>query len=492
MSTEPVPEIAPTVPSTEQGISVSTRPSWRRAWQPLRSRFARQFALAAVALGGLAAAGHFVGGFIGWWHLYEVTFHAGKPALQQSTTDAKSRKLPRLSIVVLPLTIDGSAEGGDWFTDSLVTDLTIELGRYSGAEVISRDTAFKYKGRAVDSKEVSRELGVRYVVQGTVRRDGERVRLSLTMVDGESGKQHWAQQFEMDRANLRQSLDEAAGEVGRSLNVQLLRSEGKRAAGLAPEEVQADDLAMQGWEVWYRGVSRENTLAALRLFEAAVARDPNSTRGWGGVGMANWMGAVTGWMPDRPAAIARLRFAADRLQVVDHNDFYTLLLRTYLAGLIRDYEGQLVAAAALLDRFPNYPNAHSLRGNALMALGRFDECVEPAKKAIRLGPRDSGVGTWNLGIANCHFMRGEYRQAAEHARLAVQGNPMAPLRHMTLAASLALDGRTEEARKVITEFRQGNPAYKAEDIAKGMGSDNPKVVEGRNRMIATVRELGLP
>jgi adenylate cyclase len=492
MSTEPIPEIVPPVPSTTQGISVPSHSRWRRSWQPLRSRFGRHFAIAAVALGGLAAVGHFVGGFIGWWHLYEVTMHAGKPVLQASTTDAKSRKLPRLSIVVLPLTSEGGAHDGDWFTDGLVTDLTIELGRYSGAEVISRDTAFRYKGRTVDPKEVSRELGVRYVVQGTVRRDGERVRLSLTMVDGESGKQHWAQQFEMDRANLRQSLDEVAGQVGRSLNVQLLRSEGKRAASLAPEEEQADDLAMQGWEISLRGTSRENMLGAQRLFEAAVARDPNSIRGWGGVGNVNWLGAVTGWMPDRPAAIARLRLAAERLQVIDQNDFYTLSLRTMLAGLVGDHEGQLVAAAAWLDRFPNYPHAHFYRGNTLMSLGRFEECIEPAKKAIRLGPLDPNVGTWNMSIANCHFMRGEYRQAAEHARLAVQGNPMAPLRHMTLAASLARDGRMEEARKVMTAFRQGNPEYKAQDITRGMPSDHPTFVEGRNRMIATVRELGLP
>jgi adenylate cyclase len=164
----------------------------------------------AVALGGLAAAGHFIGGFIGWWHLYEVTFLAGKPSLQASTTDAKSRKLPRLSIVVLPLVTKGDGKDSDWFTDVLSGDLANELGKLPGALVISRDTAFTYKGRAVDPREVLRELGVRYVVRGTVRRDGERVRLNLPMVDGESGTQHWAQQFAMDRTNLGKALDEVA------------------------------------------------------------------------------------------------------------------------------------------------------------------------------------------------------------------------------------------------------------------------------------------
>jgi adenylate cyclase len=121
--------------------------------------------MGAVAFGALAAGGHFVGGLIGWWHLYEVTLQAGKPSLQPSTTDAKSRKLPRLSIVVLPLTTEGGAQDGDWFTDNLSMDLTTELGRFSGALVIARDTAYKYKGKTVDPREVSRELGVRYVVR---------------------------------------------------------------------------------------------------------------------------------------------------------------------------------------------------------------------------------------------------------------------------------------------------------------------------------------
>jgi adenylate cyclase len=492
MSTEPVPEIMPPVPAGMQGVPVPSHSRWRRSWQPLRSRFGRQFAIAAVALGGLAAAGHFVGGFIGWWHLYEVTMHAGKPVLQASTTDAKSRKLPRLSIVVLPLTIEGSAQDGDWFTDVLSGDLTHEIGKFSGALVISRDTAFTYKGKAVDPREVSRELRVRYVVRGTVRRDGERVRLNLAMVDGESGTQHWSQQFDMERAKLAKALDEVVLQVGRSLSVQLYRSEGQRAAALKPEEMQADDLAMQGWSAMYRGLSRENLLEAQKLFEAAVAQDPKAVRAWGGIAYVYYVGVSTGWFPDREAAIRRVQFASDRLQVLDENDLMALVGRSNAAGITGDYEGQLRSATAFIERFPNNPNAHFNKGFALMNLGRFQECIEPAKQSIRLGPRDSGLGGWYMQIAACHFMRGEYGHAAERARDGVQANPNLPLPRLILAASLARQGRIEEGRAEVAAFRQRNPAYTAEFIGKVLSGNNPQFAEGRGRLQTTLRELGLP
>lgn len=481
---EPAAQVAPAI--------AAPVPWWQRPLKPFHSRFARYLAIGSVLLGGIAAGGHFIGGFIGWWHLYELTFHAGKPSLQASTTDAKSRKLPRLSIVMLPLASEGGGQEGDWLIDNLSSDLTTELGRFSGALVISRDTAFTYKGKTVDPREVSRELGVRYVVRGTVRRDGDSVRLNLSMVDGESGRQHWAQQFAMDRTSLGKSLDEVALQVGRSLSVQLYRSEGQRAATLKPEEVEADDLAMQGWNAYYRGLSRENLLEALQHFDAAVVKDPKSIRGWAGVAIANFIGAVTAWLPDREAASRRVQLAANTMQALDEGDVMTFLVRMFAAGLRRDYEAQLLAATALVERFPNNPNGHAGRGQALMNLGRFEECTEGPKQAIRIGPRDSNLGTWKLQIANCHFMRGEYSQAADHARAAIQANPNPPIRTLTLAASLARDGRAVEARQLVTDFRTRNPGYKAEDIARGLAGNNPRFAEGRNRMLATLRELGLP
>jgi tetratricopeptide (TPR) repeat protein len=131
------------------------------------------------------------------------------------------------------------------------------------------------------------------------------------------------------------------------------------------------------------------------------------------------------------------------------------------------------------------------RGLALMNLGRLEECVEPAKRALRLGPRDTFAGLWNWQIGTCHFMRGEYREAVQFARAAQQAGPRLPLPPLLLAASLAREGNTEEARRVVADFLARNPDYKTSQIELLMRSRHPRYVEGRERLIATLRELGM-
>ncbi|MEO8186369.1 MAG: winged helix-turn-helix domain-containing protein [Burkholderiaceae bacterium] len=202
-------------------------------------------------------------------------------------------EVPSLSLVVLPLKGDPGA-ADDWFADAITADLTASMGRMSGSFVIGRETAFTLKGKAVDPRDVARELGVRYVVHGSTRRDGDRVRLSLVMVDGESGAQQWSQELDAERAELERSIDDIVGQLARSLFVQLFHSVGDRAARLQPIEIVADDLALRGWSVYSRGLSAANLREALRLFEQALARDPNSVRALAGVTVANNFGVITG------------------------------------------------------------------------------------------------------------------------------------------------------------------------------------------------------
>lgn len=398
---------------------------------------------------------------------------------------------PPLSIVVLPLVSTGGEP--EWFTDALSNDLTLELGQVPGAFVISRDTAFSFKGRAIDPRTAARDLGVRYVVQGTVHRAGDEVRLRIAMVDGASGALQWSQQVDTDRARLAASLDEIAKQLSRSLSVQMYRSSGERAFLLKPDQVQADDFAMQGWAIYYRGFTPENLREAGRLFEAAVSRDPGSVRGWAGVAVANGVGAAINWVPDRAAAIDRLQEASDRLQTLDADSFFALLSKANLANLNGDNEGRLLIARAMVERYPSQPQSHFNLSQALTNLGQFDECVEPAKRAVRLGPRDVFVGVWNWHIGTCHFMRGDYVQAAQFARAARQAGPSLPLPPLLLAASLARAGNAAEARQIVADYMMRSPGYRASNIElQGMRSRHPSYVEGRNRMIETLHQLGMP
>ena len=466
---------------------------WRRLWSKLHSRFARQIALVAVAIGTFAAVGHFVGGMIGWWHAYEITFggHASDrtPALSKSPPARADVQ----SLVLLPLVDESEQRDGDWFADVLTSDLTAELSRMPSTLVISPYTARSYKGKTADPRDVARELGVRYVVHGRIRRDGERVRLDLQMVEGESGLQTWSQRVELDRSHLAGGLGDAALQVARSLNVQTYRSAGGKVAALEPHEVQADDLAMRGWAAWFRGIAPENIREAASLFDQAVERDPRSTRGLGGVAFAYRLGGQFGWLPDREAAMRKAEQAADRLREIDENDFFTLLARESVATGHGDWDALLAIVDTMLERFPSHAPSLGYRAMALTGLGRFDECLDAGKQALRIGPRDTLVGAWTFMIANCHFMRTEYLQAAEFARAAWQASPRLPLPPLTLAAALHREGNVADARKIADEYRSRNPEFRLAHLEQRlMLGTQPRFVEGRQRMSDSLRALGIP
>jgi DNA-binding winged helix-turn-helix (wHTH) protein/TolB-like protein len=398
---------------------------------------------------------------------------------------------PPLSLVLLPLeSLDEATSSG--FADALTADLNAELGRLASVLVISTGTAATYKGKPVDPREVSRALGVRYVVRGTVQRSGDEVRLALAMVDGESGAQHWAQSFAIERARLRSAVDDVAQQVARSLNVQMYRSGGTRAAVLGPEQVQADDLAMQGWGVYFRGLSRENFLAALPLFEQAVAKDPRSILGWGGIAVINGIGARTGWLPDRATALRRIEFASARLDELDSEHLFALLAKQNLTAVAGDWEGHVTVARMTIQRYPNHAPSYSAVGLGSVSLGQFDECVELIRRAIRLSPRDPLLGAWHLNLGICHFMRGEYAEAAAAERLAVQMSPTLPVPPLILAAALARDGKADEGRAVVAMHLQRYPGAKAADVPKLLRGDAPPFVAGRTRLMESLLELGMP
>lgn len=189
--------------------------------------------------------------------------------------------VPLRSLVVLPLDSEAGADEQAWFADALTGDLTRALTVWRTVSVIGRGTAARYKGRSDDPRAVARELGVRYVVHGRVRRDGEQVRLEMNLIDGDTGVAQWAEQYQIERAQLAQSVDDIRGGISRTLLVEIGRSVGQRTARMKPEAVEADDLAMQGTSVMLRAVGPDNFTEALRLFEQALAKDPDSVRGLG-------------------------------------------------------------------------------------------------------------------------------------------------------------------------------------------------------------------
>jgi adenylate cyclase len=466
---------------------VPAAPWWHHLMRAARRRTSFSRWTVALALVGIAAAAGvlYIDGFIGGLPERLMSAKGGR------TSETGTAKAPRLSLVVLPLEVEAGSDSGDWFSDPLTMDLTRDLGLVSGMFVISRDTAFTYRGMQVDPREVARELNVRYVVRGTVRRKGNDVRLNLALIDGKTGRQHWAERFDLERADLPKSLRDVTGVVSRSLRLEVYRAEGQRAATLRPEQVEADDLAMRGWAVWLRGFSRENALEALRLFEQAVARDPDSLRGWGGVGLMNGQAAGYGWLADPAPARARQREALLQMERLDRDDMMTYFARVDPYYRRQDFAGLLQYAQTLVQRFPNHTMSHQQHATALLLLGRFDECLPPAREALRLGPRDTLRPAFRFLAAFCHFAAGRYADAAGEARLSLQENPTLPGPQLMLAAALGRNGQPEEAQKILQE-NQRRPMSRQQGFQWLSAGTEPRLVEARERFFGTLKELGVP
>ena len=224
-----------------------------------------------------------------------------------------------------------TGEAGDaWFADALLDDLILEVGRLGTSEVIARQTAQAFKGTKLDPREVARELGVRYVVQGRLGASGDRIQLRLALIDGVSGRQRWSEKFVVERPRLGEALDDFVRQLARHLEVEVVRSAGARVGELSPDAVTAEDLQMRGRSIWYRGFNRHNLVEALALFEQAVALDPDS-RAWAGIAIMNNLGADNGWLPDREAAMLRVEEASRNLDRINPESFSAMQVKTMVS-----------------------------------------------------------------------------------------------------------------------------------------------------------------
>jgi TolB-like protein len=458
---------------------------WRRIWSSVHSRFARQIALAAVVVGAIAAAGHFVGGMIGWWHAYELTFGSHDAARPPGSKAAA----PPLSIVVLPFANTGAAEDG-WFAESLTNDIAIELSRVPDSSVIGREAAARYGGKEVDPREVSKQLGVRYLLAGSVERAGDKVRLRVKLLEGETGAQRWAERYDVDRAALPGLVDDLARKLARAVDVEMVRSAGSAAAQLAPEALRGEDLAMQGWAVLYRGLNRKTIGEAQALFERAVAMDAGSVRAWGGIAYAN-SAALRSSRSDH-VALGRLEEAAGHLDRLDPEGYYGVLARGVLAFARRDWQSALAVGERMIERFPGHHGSYLMRGAVLVRMGRFEEALADTEKAIALLPNSPDTANeWRRNFI--YYGMGRYAEAAAGLRRLLAQNPTALAIVFPLAAALARDGRPGEARQVLDEARRHYPDLSIAKVAE-LQFEGPgeRFIASRDDMVAALRELGVP
>jgi TolB-like protein/class 3 adenylate cyclase len=397
---------------------------------------------------------------------------------------------PRLSLVVLPFANIGGDPEQEYFADGVTESLTTDLSRISGAFVIARNTAFTYKGRAADVKQIGRDLNVRYVLEGSVQRGGNRMRVNVQLIEAETGAHLWAERFDKPVADLFDMQDEIVSRLANRLGQELAAAEAGRAARSANPDSM--DHYFLGLALYNKGHTAEPLDTARSHFDRALDLDPNNVDAL--VGRA-WVDVffVANYLSDDFAK--HLRSAeADLTKALklrpDHAIAHCALGESRMYGN-RALQGIAECERALvIDR--NYANAHGLIGLGKVFVGRNEETETHILEALRISPRDTSAGVWAIiaGVAKFYSSRDE--EAVAWLSRSIETAPNLPVAHFYFAAALSLLGRLQEARDETRVGLELNPGFSIARFRSSARSDNPVYLAGRERIYDGLRKAGLP
>jgi TolB-like protein/class 3 adenylate cyclase len=409
-------------------------------------------------------------------------------ALQAAMRIPKSA--PHLSIVVLPFANFGDDPEQDYFVDGVTESLTTDLSRISGSFVIARNTAFTFKGKAVNVQQVGRELNVRYVLEGSAQRSGKRLRVNVQLIDAESGKHLWAERFEKPIVDLFDMQDEIVSRLAQALDAQLVLAEARRAERLRNPD--ALDLVFQGLACVYKGPTPEHLTEARGFFERVLVIDPRNVGAL--VGMASVDATMGAYMltDDRSALLSTAEANAIRALSLDPDRALAhRVLGTIYNMTNRSARGIAECEQALaLDR--NLADAHAVIGMAKYYLGRAAETEGHILEAFRHSPRDIFAHRWLQFVGVAKIQLCADAEAAVWLRRSVEANRNSPLTHFVLAAALGLEGSLDDARTAVTAGLALNPSFTIRRLRTSQPSDNPTFLAGRERLYQGMALAGVP
>ncbi|KRR16335.1 winged helix-turn-helix domain-containing protein [Bradyrhizobium retamae] len=416
-------------------------------------------------------------------HGPDTRTHNGVPML-------RSPSAPRLSIVVLPFANIGGNPEQDYLVEGVTDSLTTDLSRLRNLFVISRNSAFSYKGKEIDVRQVGRELNVRYVLEGSVQRNSDRLRVNVQLIDAENGKHLWAERFEKSVGDLFDVQDEIVSRVAHTLHVQLILAEAQRAK--RSPDPDATDLNFQGVACLYKGWTPEYLAQARSFFERALAVDHQSIAAMVGIANVDLI-AVISLLTDDPTAClsAAETNAIKALSLAPDLAYAHLVLGGIYSTTNRAAQGITECEQALaLDR--NLVYAHSAIGLAKYYMGRAAETEAHILEAFRLSPRDMGAYQWMyfLGAAKIHL--GADAEAVARLRRSIDLNRNLPPAHFALAAALGLLGALDEARAAAEAGLALSPGFTIRRLRAAKSSDNSIYLAGLERVCTGMRMAGVP
>lgn len=415
---------------------------------------------------------------------------SGSSAAQNDDTVQRPLSPPRLSIVVLPFANLSSDPEQDYFVDGVTESLTTDLSRISGSFVIGRHTAFTYKGKAVDLKQVGRELNVRYVLEGSVQHRDSRLRVNVQLINAETGTHLWADRFDKPVSDLFDMQDEIVSQLANTLTAKLIAVEARLAErSMHPD---ATDLTFQGKACLYKATTAKQLIQARGFFERALAIDPRSVGALLGMAASDFRMASSLLAKDRVAC-----FSAAETKVIealsiapDHSSAH-MMLGSICIYTNRAVQGIAECEQALrLDRNEAY--AHSSIGLAKYYLGRPAETEGHILDALRLSPRESGAAAWMAIVGVAKIQLGADAEAADWLRRSIEANRNFAFGHFGLAAGLGLLGALDEARAAVKAGLALDPNFTIQRVIATRLSDNPTYLAGRDRICEGMRKAGVP
>jgi TolB-like protein len=418
----------------------------------------------------------------------------GKYAELETTvsSEAGAREAPRLSIVVMPFLNIGGAAEDDPFIDGITETLTTDLARFSGVFAISRSTAFTYKGRAIDTRQIGRELGVRYVLEGSVQNANGRVRTNVQLVDTDSGAHLWAERFDTQSADLLDMQDEITARLARTIYTELVAAESRRAERVDPDHLEPVDHIIRGWARWNQHQSLEAARQARDFFEAALRLDEDNLDALLGVANAHMWEVNNYASEDREGQIRAAEAAAAKALALmpssaeAHVTYGTVLFAMCMPErALREFQLATGVDGTLAI-------AHAYIGLLKVFLGRAGESRGHILEAMRLSPRDPLLFNWHFIIGVADLYLGRVVHALDSLRRSVEINPNWGLSRLVLAAALGLAGLLAEATEVCAVARRLAPNFTIAKFRAEAVSDNPVYLAQREYLCDGLRLAGIP
>jgi adenylate cyclase len=412
----------------------------------------------------------------------------GIAASAESAGDVRLELPRKPSIAVLPFTNMSGDPEQEFFADGIAEDIITELSRFRSLFVIARNSAFTFKGQSVDMKEVSAKLGVRYVVEGSVRRGGNRVRITAQLIDAVEDTHLWAERYDRELEDIFAVQDEVTRAIVSIIEPTLASTERQRARRKPTESLDA-------WECYQRGLWHLNQYTADEYSQAvgfmsrAIERDPNFASAYAGLAYTLYYGVILGFSEDREADLARALEAGKTAVTLDENDPFSHVALGRVYASLGEHENAIAVCETAISINPSFASAHFGRGHSLWQAGRPEEALSSQEEAMRLSPRDSMMWAFMASKAIALILLGRYDEGLEWARKGQRQPSTAIWAFMPEVSALARLGRIDEARDALERVRLIKPDVSLAFVDQALRFTH---ASDRERFVSGLEEAGLP